>query len=87
MRIELLSVPNCPHVDAARRLLREYMTMLNIQAEIEEREGLFPSPTVLVDGRDLMGAPESGAPACRLDIPTRERILVGGATAVARRRP
>lgn len=75
MRIELLSVPTCPHVDAARRLLRECMTALHIQAEIEEREGLFPSPTVLVDGRDVMGAPESGAPACRFDIPARERII------------
>lgn len=75
MRVELLSVPNCPHVDAARRLLRDCMTALHIQAEIEETEGLYPSPTVLVNGRDVMGTPESNAPACRLDIPTRDRII------------
>jgi hypothetical protein len=42
---------------------------------LEEREGDFPSPSVLVNGRDVMGSRALNAAACRLDIPTRERVL------------
>ena len=89
MRIELLSVPNCPHADFARHLLRDCLTTLHIQAEIQEMQGPYPSPTVLVDGRDVMGAPLSSAAACRLDIPTRERIMaaLGGTPKPASCRP
>ena len=38
MRIELLFVPNCPHTDVAMDLLRDCLTTVHIQAEIEERE-------------------------------------------------
>jgi len=44
---------------------------------IIDRVGRYPSPTVLVDGVDVM-RPESGArsgDACRLDVPTPQRVL------------
>jgi hypothetical protein len=44
---------------------------------IIERVGRYPSPTVLVDGVDVM-RPESGArigDACRLDLPAPQRVL------------
>jgi hypothetical protein len=30
---------------------------------------------VVVDGRDVMGRPALTGAACRLDVPTRERVL------------
>jgi len=42
---------------------------------IEEQKGAYPSPTILVDGMDVMGRPEAVGASCRLDMPTRERVL------------
>ena len=75
MKIELLHVSDCPHVDAARALLRECLIELQLNVIIEEKEGAYPSPTILVDGIDVMGAPASQVAACRLDVPTRRRLL------------
>ena len=75
MRIELLHVPDCPHADDARALLSECLTELQLEAAVEDKAGAYPSPTILVNGVDVMGAPASMAPACRLDVPTRPRLL------------
>jgi hypothetical protein len=76
MKIELLHVSDCPNVDAARALLRECLIELHLNVTIEEKEGAYPSPTILVDGIDVMGAPASQVAACRLDVPTRRRLLL-----------
>jgi hypothetical protein len=76
MKIELLHVPGCPHVDAARALLTECLTELRLEVSVEDKEGAYPSPTILVDGVDVMDAPASRAAACRLDVPTKSRLLV-----------
>ena len=75
MTIELLTISGCPHVDAARQLLRDCLGELGLGASITETEGDHPSPTILVDGRDVMGPPASTTAACRLDVPTRDRVL------------
>ena len=75
IEIELLSVPECPHVDAARELLKACIEELHVRAQINERVGDYPSPTILVDGEDVMGLPPVAEAACRLDTPTRERVL------------
>ncbi len=75
MNVELQYVPNCPHVDEARQLLRACMEELGLTMPIEEREGPYPSPSILVDGVDVMGEPSSKEPACRLDLPTKNRIV------------
>ena len=75
LRIELLHVPNCPHVADARLLLTSVMEELNIDASIEELEGAYPSPTIRVDGVDVMGEPASKEASCRLDVPTRDRLI------------
>ena len=75
IRVELLLVPGCPHVDAARRLLQSCLSEVGIQPRIEEREGAYPSPTILINGEDVMGRPPSMEASCRLDVPTRERLL------------
>jgi hypothetical protein len=75
VEVELRYVAGCPHADAARALLRECLTELKLDVAIEDKEGEYPSPTILVNGKDVMGAPESQAAACRLDVPTRQRLL------------
>lgn len=75
LTIELLHVPGCPHVEPARRLLLECLADLNIpNAAVEEKEGAFASPSILVNGSDVMGKPAVASAACRLDVPTREGI-------------
>jgi hypothetical protein len=76
MKIELLHVSDCPHVDATRALLIQCLTELQLEVAVEDKEGAYPSPTILVNGVDVMGAPALMAAACRLDVPTKHRLLV-----------
>jgi Alkylmercury lyase/Helix-turn-helix domain of alkylmercury lyase len=76
-RIELLTSPGCPNAAAAKQTVADCLATLGIDAPIIERVGRYPSPTVLVDGVDVMH-PEDGASnddVCRLDLPTTERVL------------
>ncbi|MCH9731729.1 MAG: alkylmercury lyase family protein [Actinomycetia bacterium] len=77
MDIELLTAPGCPNAAAAKQTITDCLTTLGIDGPIIEHIGRHPSPTVLVDGVDVM-RPEAGTPigdACRLDLPTHQRIL------------
>jgi hypothetical protein len=75
MKIELLSVPDCPHVDATRKLLRSCLHELQVEVPVEEKVGAFPSPTILIDGVDVMKNPGVSGAMCRLDVPTHDRLL------------
>lgn len=77
MRVELLSAPGCRNVAAARAMVADCLTALGIDMPIIERVGSYPSPTVLIDGVDVMrpDGPTPEADACRLDLPTAQRIL------------
>ncbi|WP_199178165.1 organomercurial lyase MerB [Mycobacterium hubeiense] len=77
MRIELLASPGCPHAAAAKEIVADCLATLGIDEPIVERVGRYPSPTVLVDGVDVMrlGRATPTGDACRLDLPTRERVL------------
>ena len=75
MKVELLHVSDCPHSDAARALLNECLSELQLEAAIEDKAGAYPSPTILVNGVDVMGAPAFYAASCRLDVPTKPRLL------------
>jgi len=58
-------------------IVADCMTTLGIDVPIVERVGRYPSPTVLVDGVDVM-SPETGTSishACRLDLPTPQNVL------------
>jgi hypothetical protein len=77
MRVELLLSPDCAYAAAARAMLRRCQQIAGLDLSITERVGDFPSPTVLVDGVDVMTG-VSGTPAmqaCRLHRPTETRIL------------
>lgn len=73
-RIELRHVPGCANVEKTRVLLRDVVTALGVDIEVQEREGEYPSPSVLVDGVDVMGDPGFTGAGCRLDLPDRERL-------------
>ncbi len=73
MRIELLTSPGCPNAESARKILADCLSSLGIDEPIIDRIGTYPSPTVLIDGVDVM-RPTAKAPtgdACRLDLPLR----------------
>jgi hypothetical protein len=77
MRVELLLAPDCPNAAAARTALTEALHQLRLTVAVVERIGDFPSPTILVDGVDVMND-NAGAPpmrACRLDVPTVPKLL------------
>lgn len=75
--IELLTAPGCPNAAAARATIADCLSILGIDVPTIDRVGRYPSPTLLVDGVDVM-RPESGVrngDACRLDLPTPQRVL------------
>jgi hypothetical protein len=77
LRIELFTSPGCPNAAAARATVTACTTALGIEAPVIERVGRYPSPTVLVNGVDAMrsDAGVSHGDACRLDLPSPQRIL------------
>lgn len=76
MRVELLTSPGCPNAAAARRLLVDCLSEVGLAERVVERVGGYPSPTVLVEGVDVMRSDTALTDdACRLDLPTKERVL------------
>jgi hypothetical protein len=77
MRVELLRISDCPNAAAARRVVQDCLARIGVTVPIIETVGPVPSPTVLVDSHDVMGGPgvRPAAGACRIDLPTTERVL------------
>jgi hypothetical protein len=74
-RIELMYVPACPRVDQVRAMVRQCLEDAGISAIVHDREGPYPSPTLLIDGADVTtGRPVTGTACCRLDLPTLGQI-------------
>ena len=71
--MELRAVPDCPNLDATRDLLHACLAEAGLPVDVVERIGAYPSPSVLVDGRDVTGADPYGPAACVLWPPTVER--------------
>lgn len=73
--VELRFVPDCPNLAPARHELRAALADLGLPlAVVAEVVGDYPSPSLLVNGVDVMGGIGEGPAACRLDLPTGERI-------------
>jgi hypothetical protein len=73
--IEVLFQSGCPNAAAALGLVRRCIARLGLAARLTAREGNYPSPTVRVNGVDVMdGGPPAWA-VCRLDLPTEEQVL------------
>lgn len=68
-RIELLFFPGCPHIEAARTQLRAALKLTGLPLEWSESALTrgYGSPTILVNGVDVLGAlPSSSGDSCRL---------------------
>jgi hypothetical protein len=75
-RIEILHVAECPLLDGVREIARRGLARVSCSARIEEIEGNYPSPTLLVNGIDVVsGRPVSSHAACRLDVPTEDQVV------------
>ena len=77
VRVELLLSPDCPNAAGARHVVAECLDEFGLAVPVVERVGDSASPTVLVDGMDVMTGTVDREPAqaCRLDVPTRSRVL------------
>lgn len=73
--IQLLHVPDCPLVDQVRTTLHDTLRTAGLSLPVEELEGSYPSPTVLVNGIDIAGRIPPAEASCRLDLPIPEQIL------------
>ncbi len=75
MNADLLYVPDCPNVDLARQRLTEAAARAGVEVVVREQLvvdpdraaelGMGGSPTILIDGRDVVGDTESSV-SCRL---------------------
>lgn len=75
-RMQILHVADCPLVDGLREIARRGLASVECGARIEEMEGDYPSPTLLIDGIDVVtGRPVARHAACRLDVPTEEQVV------------
>jgi hypothetical protein len=82
LRIEFLHIGGCPHATTMLQSLREAISSLNLRVDVrlmdleelsragDNRSG-YGSPTILVEGHDLFGAPApaASASACRIYSP------------------
>ena len=83
MIVELRAVPDCPNLAATRDLLHACLAEAGLALDVIERIGEYPSPSVLIDGRDVTGADPHGPAACVLSPPTAEQIRTALRAAVA----
>ena len=74
-QIQLLHVPDCPLVDHVRATLHDTLRQAGLSLPVEELEGPYPSPTLLIDGIDVTGRTATPEASCRLDLPTPQQIL------------
>ena len=74
--VQLVFFSGCPHIEAARRQLINAFTAAGLDPGWTEHDVNHPdtpielrgfgSPSILVDGRDVMGATPGEGAACRL---------------------
>jgi len=74
--VQILHVPDCPLLPSARRAVDRAAASIGVDVRIDEIEGAFPSPSVMVDGEDVTGTSTRGGAQCRLDLATERQIRV-----------
>jgi hypothetical protein len=83
--VELRAVPDCPNLAQTREILLACLADVRPAPTVVERIGDFPSPSVLIDGRDVTGADPDAPAACVLRPPTAEQIRAALSAAAADR--
>jgi hypothetical protein len=81
--VELRAVPDCPNLAQTREVLLACLAASGLAPTVVERIGDFPSPSVLIDGRDVTGADPDAPAACVLHPPTAEQIRAALSAAAA----
>lgn len=85
LSIQILSVPDFPHVGQVRALLEGCLQYAQIDTAVEEVVGDYNSPTLLVNGFDVTGsAVPNEQISCRLDLPNEQEIFAGNGPSVDR---
>jgi hypothetical protein len=90
VQIQILYVPDCPNLAAARSRVQEALRDAGLHAIVEEIEvasfedadrlGMHGSPTILVDGHDPFASEDEVSLSCRL---YRSEAGTGGSPTVA----
>jgi hypothetical protein len=85
VRVELVYFTGCPSVPLMRELLTRCLARLGRDTEVIEVNtdtagngddyGRLSSPTVLVDGVDVLGNGDVGAKSCRSRLPTEDELM------------
>jgi hypothetical protein len=71
--VQVLHVPDCPNLALLLTRVRRALADLGLPVTVVPIVGDYPSPTLLVNGTDVLPTPPSGA-ACRLELPTDTQI-------------
>src|SRR5579859_1967172 len=87
LAVQILHVPHCPNVGTVRDLVQQALTALDLSAAIEEIEGPYPSPTLVINGAEVIPRPDAIEASCRLDLPSEAQILDALARATGRHKP
>src|SRR5579875_604547 len=77
LRIRFPRVPDCPLTGRLRTDVERAVATLGLSAPVVAIAGPYPSPTLLIDNRDVIGQPCDFAPSCRPDLPTTDEIVAG----------
>jgi hypothetical protein len=75
IHIQLLHTPGCPNAARLRATLNSSLAKTAARPTVENIEGPYPSPTLLIDGIDVTGRTPPPGPSCRLDLPTKDDVL------------
>ena len=75
IRVQILHVADCPLLEQLQRRVHASITRADLDVPVEVIEGLYPSPTLLINGAEVTGQPTSSDPCCRLDLPSEAQIV------------
>ena len=67
-RVELIYFVGCPHIEAARKQLRAALEEAALPAEWIESDDArgYGSPSILINGVDVLGAEPGAGSSCRV---------------------
>jgi hypothetical protein len=77
MKIEFVSFPGCPNAEVVRDRLRACLVRLGLPDEsvAHVSRADYPSPSILVDGKDVLGEAVACS-SCRVALPSEAEIML-----------
>lgn len=84
VQVQVLHVPDCPLLPRVREILRACLAQTPAAVVVDEVEGDYPSPSIVINGLDVVtGQAPHTETSCRLDLPTVDQILTALRNAAA----